>query len=460
MSVTIGNENIDYQKLEDAYWGLGGYLDGSYLVEHKRENTDDLTIRKSISKYKNYFSKCVNALTDPIFAIDPKRNFENEDEIVQIILDDADRTGTEYKNKIQQIAQSAAIYNSVLVVVDSPAFQPESLSEAIDGRTFPYVYSVRPDRITAVFTDYGGEMKAICYTEQIENDSGEAEDYIRVWTKTETFLCSATPSVLADASVIDGTLNTHNLGILPVRFLYTGPKRDGYFVAPPKFLSAAGVADMIYQQTSEIREYQRKHCFPLFGVQGGLLSTVTEDGQKTAKIGNDKAIEYPIDANNAPDYITPDHEGLKRIEEDRAANIAELESLANTSTDLSASASSDTRKMFFKITNQDKSTFANNLEDCEKWIWWIIGKYANKEYKFDVEYDKNFGLDDSLSDSISNAQTFYALFTDYPEVQAEILADLVSVIFPRKTPEEQSYIIDLIVNSAKQNEIDNNANGV
>lgn len=53
--------------LEDGYEGCGGFLDGSYLTQHPREDAGKYGMRRELAYYLNYLAPCVNAHVAPIF---------------------------------------------------------------------------------------------------------------------------------------------------------------------------------------------------------------------------------------------------------------------------------------------------------------------------------------------------------------------------------------------------------
>ena len=65
--------SVDPLKLcADAYSGMGGFKDGSYLVRHTREA--NFKQRQGYSYYINFFRPIVHSLVDPIFKRDPGRD--------------------------------------------------------------------------------------------------------------------------------------------------------------------------------------------------------------------------------------------------------------------------------------------------------------------------------------------------------------------------------------------------
>lgn len=66
----------DYDLLYDAYTGSGGFLDGSYLFRHKREDVRDFDIRRKQACYSNFTRVIVNSLVNPIFKKTIVRDYD------------------------------------------------------------------------------------------------------------------------------------------------------------------------------------------------------------------------------------------------------------------------------------------------------------------------------------------------------------------------------------------------
>ena len=130
----------DYDLLYDAYTGSGGFLDGSYLFQHKREDVMDFAIRKQQARYSNFTRVIVNSLVNPIFKKTIIRDYDGND-MLDAFVEDVDGLGTSLNTFMRKAAKWARLYSKVFIVMDN--FTEEQMAanqqDAIERRQFPYL---------------------------------------------------------------------------------------------------------------------------------------------------------------------------------------------------------------------------------------------------------------------------------------------------------------------------------
>lgn len=91
--------------LEDGYEGCGGFLDGSYLTQHPREDAGKYGMRRELAYYLNYLAPCVNAHVAPIFKTLAVRDWSGAgSELWETFSKDVDFLGTSIQNLMKQAA--------------------------------------------------------------------------------------------------------------------------------------------------------------------------------------------------------------------------------------------------------------------------------------------------------------------------------------------------------------------
>ena len=129
----------DYNFLNDAYYGRGGFRDGSYLVSHPREAADKFLKRKELSYYLNYVAPVVNSHVNPVFRKEPEREWSNN-ELFSAFIKDVDKASTKLSRFMKRAALMAKLQGVAFIVVDNESEQPQTLADAHAKRAFPYIY--------------------------------------------------------------------------------------------------------------------------------------------------------------------------------------------------------------------------------------------------------------------------------------------------------------------------------
>ena len=67
----------EYMMIHDAYYGTGLFVQGRGLIQHPRESVENFMNRKKLAYYWNYTGPIVNAMVDPIFKDEVRREYRN-----------------------------------------------------------------------------------------------------------------------------------------------------------------------------------------------------------------------------------------------------------------------------------------------------------------------------------------------------------------------------------------------
>ena len=135
------NHQDMYKLLRDAYEGMGGFLDGSYLRKHDREAAGKYNQRRELAYYLNYFKPCVDAHVAPIFKTLAIRDYKGTGAASwEIFAGDVDFKGTQLKDLMKQAALKAKINGVSFIVMDraEDATTLEALEE--NRQTIPYAF--------------------------------------------------------------------------------------------------------------------------------------------------------------------------------------------------------------------------------------------------------------------------------------------------------------------------------
>ena len=77
--LTLNNFDQDlYKRINNAYYGIGGFEDGSYLTQFPAEDTDDYEARQEYASYDNIFQPEIDYKTKPVFSKNISRTIKNK----------------------------------------------------------------------------------------------------------------------------------------------------------------------------------------------------------------------------------------------------------------------------------------------------------------------------------------------------------------------------------------------
>lgn len=383
----------DRQLVRDAYYGTGGFNDGSYLCKYDRETAENYETRRRLSYYFNYVKPMVEGAVDPVFREYPTRISETEDERWNRFLVDVDGKGTSIDQFMAEAALEAKLDGSLFIVVDNASeIAAETMAESIANREFPYIYTLKSSNITSYVQDRYGRLILIEYN--IKYDTvvdGNKKTVTENWKWTENEW-----RVIREGNEFVGP---NTIGVVPVVPM-VGAKTDKYSSDPLRpvsdFLQIAKTNRAIYNACSELRQRNRTQAFSM------LTYPVPEDDNpdnyKEFVTGTNNALLYK--GGTAPSWITPDQapSDMLKNEIDMLVEgiyrMAERASVTGVQTQTSGIA-----KEWDNFTRmQSISAFSKVCEQTEYNIADIFGLYIQKDLNVSINYSKDFGITDTKAE--------------------------------------------------------------
>ena len=158
----ISKDNKNIRLVRDAFYGSGGFNDGSYLFRYDRETNENFNTRRNLAYYFNYTKPIVEGAVDPVFREYPTRVAEHEDERWDQFLIDVDGKGTPIDEFMAGAALEAKLDGSVFIVIDNAAESTaNTIEESIERREFPYLYMLYGSDVTNYVLDRYGRLVLI-----------------------------------------------------------------------------------------------------------------------------------------------------------------------------------------------------------------------------------------------------------------------------------------------------------
>lgn len=351
-----------------AFNGDGGFLDGSFLIQHTREDDEKFQSRQELAYYTNIFKPKVNRYIGYIFKKTPIRVSLNN--MISIIFDNIDNTGNSADVFFSNFATTSKVRGVGLVLVDMSKELPSNRKEQLDNRVLPYIVEIDPTKVVKYRLDKYNKFEFIEYKDTMYISDKE-QTVTRYYDKNSW-------SIKVDDKVIDN--GEHNLNVCPVIYF----SENGEFNSVGEFSQATGLLKRHYNLQSELDEILRYQTFPILTLQGEV---------DTLTAGVNNALVYD-ENSNTPEFIAPPSNPAQLIQ----SRLKELEDYISTICyDLSTNAGVESGialDIKFQGLNSSLSKFASRLEDFERRVFDVVCRYLNITNDIEINYAKDFSIID------------------------------------------------------------------
>ena len=408
-TISVDNNTL----LKDAYEGTGGFQDGSYLAQHKREHTENFNTRKSLCYFLNYLQPIVNSHVNPLFRTPPTRNWagktiETADGISsttmatavsssasaywESFVNDVDMHGTNLTSFMKKAAQSAKLYGVAYVVIDNVPEQPATQAQALEKRAFPYAYIIDKPRITSSKVDRAGRLVSITYSENfnpvvVSSKPGELQ--YRTWTLQDTFLSDKDGEELIGAS----NKVTHSLGLLPVVPLFARLATPGNVLPESEFLSVARTNLRVFNLCSEIDELLRGQAFSILCYPGDATSLT---------LGPNNALGFDgKESRFAPSFIAPaaaPADWLMKLMDKLIQEMYRMALLTHVTGQQTEQRTGLSKAWDFESTNQVLADFAANCQLTEFMLARVFQGWTKQDLQYACTYSNDFSVTDTADE--------------------------------------------------------------
>lgn len=381
----------NYELLDHAYAGSGGFLDGSYLVPHVRETLDKYMRRKALSYYANYVKTVVNAMTDPVFRKQAVRDWDGrtqDNALFSIFQRDIDRKGTTIQRFMKKALKKAKLHGVCFIAVDNTPNPTPTKASAIANRALPYAYLVQAWQITDYECNSDGILTRISYDVYSRKSTNAimSRTITEKWTWTET--------AWEKRSGGETLAEEHNLGVVPVIPLFGTDVDDGDILPVSDMLSIARINLAIFNLCSELRELLRNQafatlCFP-------VTKNIDMDALEGLVTGTENTLNYDGEASSVPSFIAPPAEQAILIQNELSRLVDEIYRLASLSSVIGVQQKSSgvAKQWDFETTNQTLADLAGNCQNAELRMAYMFEKWTNSEVNYRCVYPDDFGIVD------------------------------------------------------------------
>lgn len=408
-TISVDNNTL----LKDSYEGTGGFQDGSYLAQHKREHIDNYNVRKSLCYFLNYVQPIVNSHVNPLFRTPPARDWEGKtvetaDGISATMLstmissaptaywenfvNDVDMHGTNLTSFMKKAAQHAKLHGVTFIVCDNVPDQPSTQAQALEKRAFPYAYIIDKPRVTSTSVNRAGQLVSITYSENFNPvvvSSKPGDLRYRTWNLQDTFLSDKDGIELPGGS----EKVAHALGILPVVPLFARLATPGNVLPESEFLSIARTNLRVFNLCSEIDELLRGQAFSILCYPGDATSLT---------LGPNNALGFDgKDSRFAPSFIAPDAapaDWLMKMLDKLVQEMYRMALLTHVTGQQVEQRTGLSKAWDFESTNQVLADFASNCQLAETMLARVFQAWTKQDLKYSCTYSNDFSVTDTADE--------------------------------------------------------------
>lgn len=419
-------ENEEYAMIHDAYYGTGMFVNGRGLIQHPRESIENFTNRKKLAYYWNYVGPIVNAMVDPIFKDEVRREYRNSD-MFQGFLDDCDRAGTSYQDFCKTAALFAKLYGAAYVVVDNSDEMDGTRADAVKGRHFPFLKIVTPLQIRDWAIDDYGRLIMFEYEERVRNGAHSEISRVCRWTADEWAISNSGEWKEEGANPV---------GRVPV-VQWLARNTDRRIIKPPsEYISVVQTNYFLYQLCSWHAQILRDQAFNIL--------TIPDPGTDDITVGTNNVLAYPPESTHTPAFISPAAAPAEMLTSQMDRCIKEmfrmsgLESILGSSNNDNKSGVS--KEWDFEKTNKRIADFAVRCENADTAIIALYEAWAGESTEYKAEYPRDFKITD-VSDGLSDAQAALDLGFDSISYKQEVLKKVLAAYMPNLAPDVYDAIL-------------------
>ena len=398
--VSINSINI-YEFMDNAYFGTGGFRDGTFLKPHKRENF--YVDRQDLAHYRNYYKAIVDATITPIFRDDVIR--EVNDSALEKFTDDATNSGASIQDVVENAYEALQNHSISFVLVENFTKEemPNREIEAEEQRIMPYCVNKYAQDVSEEFTDvdkFGKPIAITFFDGTIEIEKRKVQKY-RMWTSSESIEFYVDPKTKTKVII---SVNVHDLGRIPIVVKYgVRKRRQTDFLVDPKFYDMARVGWTIYNKDSEIRELERSQEFSIFYAPGNPANLNVGVGASTIMFLGDSTMQ-PGFASPDPEIIQGLVSNLKELREDMFTIAAQNGVTATVINQESGIA----KQWDFQAHESVLKKGSKIATEIEMEILDIVNLYTGKTEIYTPMYPKDF-QPNNISEVLDNADKYIIL---------------------------------------------------
>lgn len=460
----------------NAYWGTGGFYDGTVLRKMLVELDDQYLLRRALTFYRNFYRQIIDATYKPVFSEGNTRTVEangvsgnNVAPLFSAFLEDADCKKNPLSQFTKRAVKTARICGACFVIVDNYGDVPELLTDQIKARKFPYVYTRLPQQVEEKFVelDEVGRLKQIVFRENPEpvfNSKTQRTEMERRWKKwtADYSVKMRYNNESGEYEDIPGTQVNYNLGEIPIIPVMSSEAEDNTVLPQPTFYDICRCNWAIFNWDS----------FNTRTVSGSLYPTLTLPRPSGTEVSNlmgvspQQALLVPPAENGITpakpewlDFPTGCLEALRGMVNDLVDDMFRQAGQQGVSAQVKSghNQSGISKSYDFHAQQFVLKETAKMAKDCEQEIARMFKLWVPTEkFDFEVHYEEDFEPEEDPNDDVKLYGDYIAL-NPGPKGKGLALKMLTHSVFNDASPEDVEEVIaelDEQINDAEKDDRD------
>ena len=385
-----------WQYYYNSYYGGKDYQSGQYLRKYLQEENDghnEYAKRLHTTPLDNHCRNVVDTYSSFIWRETPNRMFGSlsENQALTQFLNDADLENRSFNAVMRDATTLANIYGHVLLILDKPASEANTLAEELADGIRPYLSIITPENVV----DWNWERQRNGRYELTMLKIKEYEDdekcVYRVWNRDIVTVYEVETDKDDHYTIIEQYDNA--MGLIPATFLYAQRSHERG-IGISQIADVSDVQKSIYNELSELEQIIRLGNHPTL--------VMTEGVDASAGAGAVIVIEdQDVDPSLKPYLLQPTTSSIGSILQaiemkvSMIDRMAHLSSLRSTTT---STASGVSLKIERELLNVKLAQMADNLENTEEHIWKLFSSFYGIEFDGTVDYPDDFDMRDNYTE--------------------------------------------------------------
>ena len=385
-----------WQYYYNSYYGGKDYQSGQYLRKYLQEENDghnEYAKRLHTTPLDNHCRNVVDTYSSFIWRETPDRVFGSisESPALPEFLNDADLEGRSFNAVMRDATTLANIYGHVLLILDKPVSEANTLAEELADGIRPYLSIITPENVVDWEWErqYNGRYEMTML--KIKEFEDEDKSVYRVWHKDVVTVYEVENNESDQYKVIEEYDNA--MGIIPATFLYAQRSHERG-IGISQIADVSDVQKSIYNELSELEQVIRISNHPTL--------VMTEGVDASAGAGSVVVIENEdMDPALKPYLLQPTASSIGSILQaiemkvQMIDRMAHLSSMRSTST---STASGVSLKIERELLNVKLAQMADNLENTEEHIWTLFASFYDADFVGTIDYPDDFDMRDSFTE--------------------------------------------------------------
>jgi hypothetical protein len=364
--------------LLDAYSGLGGFADGSYLVAHPREDTTSggkFDRRKELAVYPNFARKIVDVFMGFLWKQCPNRE---HDDLYADFMKNANGAGGKLDKLLFSYQRLAMILGTVYIIVDKPTTQGQTRAD----QALPYLALRLPSQLAGETKDAAGRWLSVTFSETLDG-----ETVYRTFT-TAGWRLSKNPD---GTELIDQ--GEYGLRRVPVVRLHIAePLEPTASRSQSWFFDLANLNWDLFNTRSELRELFRAQTFAILALPVNDLAEMEKMQDLT--ISTENALSYNANSGGEPKFIAPPADPVNLYMQQIANTITDMYRVANLEFVGGVQQSGVATAFHFQEANSSLGGMAGGCEAAESEIAELVYLWQEREFTGNIAYPTEFNMSD------------------------------------------------------------------